>query len=260
MMIGGGPSRLGLQQQSSFSSVLKRCTKSNRSTTKIEEVASPPRIPSVISVPFHLDKASTATNDDPHDDPAPPSYQEAVNGMPECRRSSLIPQIGENFHRSSIHEWGISRRASDTSASQKTLSYGFLDDDEGEQGGPNQSARNYEREPRAANRPSLDSWSVASPEQPPLIHKDCLLASVRSMASSEAVHEELQRILALPVGGDMPRQNRPPPPHPKEPAKPVGLYSKDLFQATPLYPAFPRPPVAVDGPPQNDGWKGARAG
>ena len=250
---GGGPALLGLQQQPSFSNVLKRCTKSNRSTTKKEEVASPPRIPSVISVPFHLDKASTATNDDPHDDPAPPSYQEAVNAM----RSSTIPQIGENFQRSSIHECGISRRASDTSASQKTLSYGFLDDDEGEQGAPNHSARNYQREPKAANRRSSHGWSIASSEQSPLIHKDCLLASVRSMASSEAVHEELQRILALPVGRG---QNRPPPPHPKEPAKPVGLYSKDLFQATPLYPAFPRPPVAVDGPPQNDGWKGARAG
>lgn len=257
MMIGsGGPVRVGLQQQPSFSKVLKRCTKSNKSTTKKEEVAPAPRIPSVISVPFHLvEAASTTTNDDPHD-LVPPSYQEAVNGTPECRRSSYAIRAEQSYPSALIQEKTTAHRNSE---SLRSLSYGFIDDED-EQSGPNQSARNHQREPRAANRPSLDSWSGASPEQSPLIHKDCLLASVRSMASSEAVHEELQRILALPVGGDMPRHKRRPPPPPKGQAKPADLHSKDLFQATPLYPVFPRPPVAGDGPPQNNGWKGARAG
>ena len=251
MMIGGGPVRVGLQQQPLFSKVLKRCTKTEQSAQKDGEVPSAFQVPSVISVP------TMTTNDDTLD-LAPPSYQEAVQATLECRRSSYVMQTKQTYPSTSRQR---NTAAHGNEDSVRSLSYGFLDDDD-EQCAPNHSARNYEREPKAANRRSSSGWSVASSEQSPLIHKDCLLASVRSMASSEAVHEELQRILALPDGRDMPGQNRPPPPQPKEPAKLAGLYSKDLFQATPLYPrpAFPRPPVAVDGPPQNDGWKGARAG
>ena len=245
--------RGGLQQQSLSSKVLKRCTKAKKLAQKEEEVPpAQPRIPCVISVPL------PTTNDDPHD-LAPPSYQEAVQSTPECRRSSYVTRAEQSYPNTSKQK---STTAHGNGGSVKSLSYGFLDDDENEQSSPNHSARNgnNQREQGASSHRSSSRWSMTSSEQSPLIHKDCLLASVRSMASSEAVHEELQRILALPDGRDTPGHKRPlPPPPAKEPAKP-GLYSKDLFQATPLYPAFPRPPVAGDGPPQNDWWKGARAG
>jgi len=277
-MIGGG-SRL--RAPASYSKVLQR-----RQSAK-EEAPSPP-IPSMISVPPDVDvalrppppaAAAAAIDDEPTNSGNEFSLLPPPFLRHDCRRSASCAPVPTEIAQGSPEL--VDAAAHCGSGSLNALSYGFFGDDDSE-------TDNYGAEgtdPRAitstTSRPSSynsSGDSFGSSTSSPRIHKDSLLASVRSMASSEAVHEEMKRILALPVGAATSGQ-RPTLPS-KDPAPSgtksvpdelslrkslaeaeTGVSLKDLFLARPLYPAISRPPQLVGvNPPRNDGWEGARAG